>query len=192
MTYLTRDARKIELAQRFGRALLKARRKRGIGKRRISEQTGISRNSLTYYEQGKVLPRFTQAMRIAQALGDEDLAGVVRECRTLPCAGCGQPFINDGQVNTRYCKPSCQTYEQKKRSLRPTRLMADKSVREAGILRTAVAAMCISCEPAGACRTADCPLRIVSPLPLIGAEGDAPLVTAATGWHARPQLAGRR
>lgn len=167
MTYKTHDARKRELALLFGRALLSARLHKGIGKRAIAEQTGISRNSLTDYERGRILPRFTNACRIADALGAEDLVRIARELRTLPCAVCAKPFINDGQVNTRFCSPGCHNVGQKKRGNRDTRQAAVRAERHLGLHREAVTAMCAACEPSGACRTSDCPLRIVSPLPLV-------------------------
>jgi transcriptional regulator with XRE-family HTH domain len=167
MTFTTHDAQKHHLALVFGRALFAARKRKGIGKLAIARQTGISRNALTEYERGRILPRFTNACRIADAVGDEDLVRIARELRTLPCATCTKPFINDGQGNTRYCSPSCHNVKEKQRLGRPVRVLAVRMERQLDQHRVAVAAMCGECEPSGACRTPDCPLRLVSPLPLV-------------------------
>lgn len=167
MTFTTRDARKAELAHRFGAALLAARRRRKIGKRAIAIQTGISRNALTEYERGRILPQFASACRIADALGDENLVVVARECRTLPCAICAKPFLNDAAANRRYCSEACKDVDRKKRVGVVPRHSSVRLERELALYRPAVAAMCQQCEPSGACRTADCPLRIVSPFPLV-------------------------
>lgn len=42
----------------------------------------------------------------------------------------------------------------------------DKLTGQLDGIRAAVDAMCRACEPAGTCRTVECPLRLVSPLPL--------------------------
>lgn len=167
MTFTTHDARKAELARRFGTALLAARRRRKIGKRTIAVQTGISRNSLTEYERGRILPMFASACRIADALGDELLMAVARETRTMPCSICAKPILNDAAHNRRYCSEACKDVDRKKRKGVVPRHSSVRLERELAKYRPAVERMCRECEPAGACRTADCALRIVSPLPLV-------------------------
>ena len=49
--------------------------------------------------------------------------------------------------------------------------------------RLAVEAMCRSCEPEGRCRDAACPLRAVSPLPLLTVERHVEAATPAEGAH---------
>lgn len=180
MTFKTGlDTRKHELALQFGRALYAARKRKGVGKLAIAAQTGISRNSLTDYERGRILPRFSNACRIADAVGDDELIRVARECRTLPCAVCKRDFINDGQGNTRYCSPACHKVQSKMRDGKPRRTFVVGLERKLQIHRDAAAAMCAQCEPEGACRTADCPLRLISPLPLV--EDREPAAKAPPG-----------
>lgn len=65
-----------------------------------------------------------------------------------------------------------------------TLLEADKSVERIdrlGMHRDAVAAMCSTCEPLGYCRTPDCPLRSVSPLPLLVTDKEGDPVSKAPG-----------
>lgn len=65
-----------------------------------------------------------------------------------------------------------------------TLLDADKAVERIdrlGMHREAVAAMCNTCEPLGYCRTPDCPLRAVSPLPLLITDKEGDLASRAPG-----------
>lgn len=58
----------------------------------------------------------------------------------------------------------------------------DRSARQLIVAETAVAAMCRDCEPSGVCRTPECPLRPVSPLPLaLAPDKTAALVGPAEG-----------
>lgn len=65
-----------------------------------------------------------------------------------------------------------------------TLIEADRSVERVDRLamhRDAVASMCSTCEPLGYCRTADCPLRSVSPLPLLITDKEGEPVSKAPG-----------
>lgn len=65
-----------------------------------------------------------------------------------------------------------------------TLLDADRAferIDRLGMHRDAVAAMCETCEPLGYCRTADCPLRSVSPLPLLITEKEGEVAGKAPG-----------
>jgi DNA-binding XRE family transcriptional regulator len=52
----------------------------------------------------------------------------------------------------------------------------------------AIAGMCAACEPDGLCRTAECPLRGVSPLPLISNDVDVESARKPLGRWGRPEL----
>lgn len=66
--------------------------------------------------------------------------------------------------------------------LEPVRQASGLSEAYAG----AVAAMCAECEPEGLCRTIECPLRLVSPLPLAGVKVDE--AKPAVGLWATPGM----
>jgi transcriptional regulator with XRE-family HTH domain len=167
-------------ARRFGRELQKARRLAGIGVHRIEEQLGISRSTLRQYEAGYNLPSLQKGAQLADALGCERLIELLREARTELCANCGGPFVNPGTPQ-RYCSPRCFEAAQKKRVGLSTAHRADVAERSLAAaertldeFRSAVATMCLECEPEGFCRQSECPLRPVSPLPF--------------SQHLRPQL----
>jgi len=65
-------------------------------------------------------------------------------------------------------------------------LRVDKAAQRLAVVQAAVDAMCRSCEPEGLCRTTECALRSVSPLPLpLDAERVAGEVRpAGTSWDA--------
>lgn len=59
----------------------------------------------------------------------------------------------------------------------------DRSARQLAVANAAVAAFCAGCEPEGVCRTADCPLRALSPLPLAVSAKQASDARPAEGVH---------
>ena len=89
--------------------------------------------------------------------------------RTGTCEACGGPsFVTRGSVKARFCSPRCR------RRISDRRRNGRVLVQDRKVLRyrleeheDAVRAYCRSCEPEGLCRTAECPLRSVSPLPLV-------------------------
>lgn len=67
----------------------------------------------------------------------------------------------------------------------------DKLVAQLDGIRAAVDAMCRGCEPAGVCRSVECPLRPVSPLPLQTTEARGPVRPVEGPWgpsHREAQL----
>lgn len=175
-------------AAAFGRELVRACEARGIPRTEIHRATGIGRTTLDNYRTGYSLPKLEAASTLAEVLRWPRLREIVVEARTKACARCGRPFHNDGgnMGAKRYCSPECrevaasdaaatrrtrqagQTGDGRRRYQALARLRSGIRIAEAKTaeLRGAVDAMCRSCEPEGVCRTADCPLRGFSPLPL--------------------------
>jgi hypothetical protein len=121
-----------------------------------------------YWRTGRMLPRHGTAVRLAEALSWPRLRILAEEARRKTCVVDGREFIDDsGSDNRRYCSTSCHEVADKGRKGRPTREVAAGAERRAARLVAAIEAMCRSCEPEGMCRTADCPLRPVSPLPCV-------------------------
>jgi hypothetical protein len=117
-----------------------------------------------YWRTGRMLPRHETAIRLADALSWPRLRTLAEDARRKTCVVDGIAFIDDsGSDNRRYCSTSCHEVADKARSGRPTRVTAAGAERRAERLSAAVVAMCLACEPEGVCRTADCPLRAVSP-----------------------------
>lgn len=159
-------------ARRFGAELARARKARGIGTRQIQDQVGVSRSTLRQYEAGYNLPSLNVATELAEALCCPRLVELIVAARTQRCPVCGGMFVNRGTPQ-RYCSDRCHGVAQKKRvgvSTAHRADVAERNLAEAlstiGDFRTAVASMCVECEPEGFCRQPECPLRLVSPLPL--------------------------
>lgn len=173
---LAAGSERVGPARRFGRALGRSMAARGISERRLAEVTGISRSGVRQYRCGYNLPSLANGQALAAALDDDGLATLIRRCRTERCAICSSEFVNEGTPQ-RYCSDVCRGVAAKKRFGVETRVRADVAERGAAAaestlaqFREAVAAMCLACEPEGACRTADCSLRPVSPLPMSRAK----------------------
>ena len=115
----------------------------------------------------QVVPRLDTARRLADLLDWPRLTEIIVASRTYTCVVCPRTFVYDGMGPRRYCSSACQTVVDKMRLGRPVRVMAVRAERALALHATAVAAFCKTCEPDGQCKTRDCELRSVSPLPLV-------------------------
>jgi hypothetical protein len=176
-----------ESAQRFGTQLKTAMSRRRMRPFHLYKATGggYSANQFHAWLTGAALPRLDTALRLAEALVWPALAEIAREARTSACErpGCGKVFFTEGGRTRKYCSPRCRQivheyYAGRHRDRKLTVTAQEGDLRaifqevKAGLEeldehRSAVAAMCGSCEPEGYCRTPDCALRLVSPLPLL-------------------------
>lgn len=194
MTYtIPPDSPKALKARAFGRELVKACRARDVPLKGLARSIGIGHTALDHYRQGVVLPKTATAYAIAEVLDWPRLAEIVEQARTFVCGrpGCERTYRHEGGGPRRYCTPDCQriAVAQRKgsRRLHQAGQKDDGRLRAAAIaqLRSAariaderavaaeisIAAYCRGCEPEGLCRTADCPLRPFSPLPLATRDG---------------------
>lgn len=187
MSYvLAPDSPRKASAVSFGRELTKAIGVRGIPRNELWRATGIGRTALDNYRTGASLPRTETAAALAAILDWPKLREIVTAARTRPCRRCRRPFtVEVGSGAKRYCSIACrkiaaqqkgatvrarqagQTGDGKRRYQEVALLRSGIRIAEeaAAELRGAIDAMCGDCEPAGICRTADCPLRAFSPLP---------------------------
>lgn len=150
----------------FGTQLRRAMTRMKIGRRRLEKLAGVGDTSIANYRAGLSLPHLETAHRLADALQDDQLITLIVKARTFTCPIDERTFVYDGEGPRTYCSPSCQRVAEKKRAGRSTRARAYTAENRVTLLQQAVDAMCRSCEPNGLCRTADCPLRAASPLPL--------------------------
>ena len=176
-------------AAAFGRELVKAVKARGTSIKELERVTGVGHSSIDNYRRGLILPKVEVARALAATLSWPRLAEMIVSARTFVCAraGCGRTFRNDTGAPRRFCSDDCVRIKNKllstaranrqvgqSGSWSPSAAVAVRTARSglriaderAGLLSDAIAAMCAGCEPEGVCRTADCPLRSFSPLPL--------------------------
>jgi hypothetical protein len=154
-------------ARRFGLALDQAIRVSGISIRALASVSGTSRSGLYFYREGVNLPTIEVAGRLADILGWPSLVAIVGDARSGTCERCGRSFASTaGNGNRRYCSEDCRRIAYNRRVDSPARDRAVLAERTAARYVAAVDAFCRACEPDGACRTPECPLRVVSPLPL--------------------------
>lgn len=166
MKPLSPESPRRAVAREFGQQLRVAMAFRGLKRQTLARLTGVSRTSIALYLQGNNMPRLETSERLAEALDWPGLAELMARSRTYRCLVCPRVFVNDGMGPRRYCSDSCRDVAQKLRVGTPTRQRADRAERALHLHAGAVAAFCASCEPAGLCRTPECELRAVSPLPL--------------------------
>ena len=101
-----------------------------------------------------------------------DCVEVAALLRARPAAGLLADVLADeltrvhGTAQSLRRKPLTAALDQYRASDAHRQTRLDRSSRQLDSVRAAIDAMCNDCEPAGVCRTADCPLRTVSPLPL--------------------------
>jgi len=183
---------RLPAARRFADELRRSMREHQVGQRRLGELTGCASSAVAQWRMGRNLPRLDTAIRLAECLSNDLLAEIVREARTETCERCGAPFLNEGGAPKRYCGETCLRIAAKiRKALAPSTplrsqlraVKADLAATQVELvdLKASVELMCRSCEPAGYCRTTECPLRPVSPLPLAYGLKDVPLATPAGG-----------
>ena len=149
-------------AHAFGRALAASMRRRGASQGTLARAIGTSQAAVYHYLRGTHLPTLVVADRMAEALMDEGLVMLACQLRTRRCAlaSCGRAFTQSSGAPALYCGAACRNLARKGVSVQ--RPESDE--------RRAIARMCRGCEPTGVCRTAECPLRAFSPLPMVRAE----------------------
>jgi len=155
-------------ALRFGVELDKAMKARGVGRPRLAEHLGMKSHSIiAHWRSGRGLPRIDAAIQLASVLDCPKLVDIVKSVVDLKCETCGKPFTHTGNGPRRYCSDRCRDIRGKMRAGQPLRQRADIAEQRAAEYQIAVNGYCRSCEPQGQCREPECPLRPVSPLPII-------------------------
>jgi hypothetical protein len=96
------------------------------------------------------------------------------------------------RIAERRARSAGQTNSGRTRAAQVRRLRGGLTIatEQASVRQDAIAAMCQECEPEGLCRTADCPLRQFSPLPMAVRAVIAPRTLAtirATTEQRRPE-----
>lgn len=164
---------RLELAAVFGAELHAARVERQIGSRVLSEAAKVSRTQLLHYEQGRNLPSLPVAIRLAEALKLPRLVDLARQGRTSVCRRCRREMLSEGGRPRVYCSTACESAYRKAtdvaRPIEAAKRRSETLSRELRLTRACIEAMCRDCPDGehGVCRLSDCPLRPVSPLPLI-------------------------
>lgn len=156
----------------FAVALREQMKRRGVSNRTLAATIGTSSEAVNMMVRGTVLPTVTTAGKLADALLDQSLLSMVVAARTRPCAVCRKTVTDHGNRHRLYCGATC--YRLGRKGVTVTLPVIDE--RDA-----AIQAMCRSCEPAGQCRTFECALRPVSPLPYVPAT-DAPIAVQPDPW----------
>lgn len=164
---LSADSPRRAAAHTFGAALARLLVKKNVGKRTLAREAGVTRSAIANYIAGLNLPTFQTAARIADILESDELRMIIAESRTYVCPIDRRRFTFNGQSRKTYCSVECQRVAAKQRIGTTVTRRADRAERRIRTYQAAVDSMCRECEPAGACRTADCPLRGVSPLPFV-------------------------
>lgn len=190
MTFLPSGSSRLEYAKRFGAQLQRAMTARKMRPFHLLKAMGGGYSSYQFdcWLHGRALPRLDRAVKMGEVLDWPLLGKIAMEGRTGTCQrpGCGRTFVTEGGKARMYCSPRCYSlvheYDLSFAHARRKKLGSEEAVlrqeaaegraavEELVELRHSVASMCKLCEPEGICRTPDCPLRIVSPLPLARAE----------------------
>ena len=147
--------RRVEFGGVLRRALSDAR----MSQSELARQVGTTQAAVYNWVSGKHLPMIDTGARIADVLGQPKVLKVLIEMRTMKCEVCRKPLVRGSKSSRIFCGPDCARLAEKGAKRTPFR---DPEGRQSAIDR-----MCRSCEPDGACRAPDCPLRAYSPLPYI-------------------------
>lgn len=161
----------------YGRLLAQAMRRRRLLAADVAQAVGAATQSVSAWLRGTKLPQMDYSVALAEVLADERLVTHALRMRTRSCGVCGAEFVDLGkQPKKKYCKPGCAktAHARKVHGRTENRYKLDRSALT--LHRESVARYCADCEPQGICRTAECPLRAVSPLPLVDRERPATAV----------------
>ena len=214
MTFLSTESRRLEYAKRFGAELQRAMTARKLRPFHLFKRAGggFSHYSFDAWLHGRALPRLDRAIKLAEILDWPDLVTITREGRTGTCQreGCDRTFITETGKSRMYCSPRCYklvheydlsfAHARRKQiggeeaELRLQAAEGRAALDEVAELRGSVAAMCACCEPEGYCRTPNCPLRVVSPLPLLRTElksTEKRRMVARDRWAFKPEAVAR-
>lgn len=85
----------------------------GISEHRLAEVTRISRSAVRQYRSGYNLPALETGLVLAAALDSDELAALIRRCRTVSCATCQAAFVSPGLGSKRYCSARCRQVARK-------------------------------------------------------------------------------
>ena len=174
---------------KLGNLIRRAMTNRGWTVTAFSKEIGYSPGNLSMARSGLRLPAPETIARIADALDAPGIVEAYREVRETTCGECERAFIPGARWGrARFCSRRCRQkhhsriWSAKRRVKDDVRLRIvvlglrssirglDSEIAEQGdalaVYRAAVDAFCRSCEWSGVCRTPDCELRPVSPLPL--------------------------
>lgn len=174
----------------FGAALRQAMR---VRKRKVADlatEVGYSFSNLSSARNGHQLPHPETIARLAGALDAPRLVAIADAYRERVCVECERRFTQKPTSpvrESRFCSQSCRAVwhrrnerEERRDTLYSRLVSANRTATELRRRLTAdredlrrhefaVAAFCRDCEfDSGACKDASCPLRPVSPLPLVG------------------------
>lgn len=133
---------------------------------------GFGRSTLANVRRGSI-PSQDVAVRLSEVLYWPNLARLAALARTGSCALCGATFVKDAHApNKAYCKPGCAraAHARRMRDRSRTNTLTETRLTRKRLddIRAAVAAFCGTCTAGEqVCRTEDCELRAVSPLPFV-------------------------
>jgi transcriptional regulator with XRE-family HTH domain len=134
----------------------------------VARALGVSKQNAREWATGTRLPRLETAAKLADALNEPALLAAVQVARTRVCRNCKARMV----VNTSrrlFCSEECNLLYRAKTGKAVPRKPLTVIEDRLDTYKAAVEAFCQSCEPGGVCRTVECELRPVSPLPcLIG------------------------
>ena len=131
----------------------------------LHRASGIAEGTLAQWLGGKRQPTLQRADLLAELLDAPLLARVMLNVLRRRCVRCRKVFYADARNirHTRYCGRTCRTAEYRHRTNGKRSTIRPRLA----VIQRAVAEHCAWCEPQGICRTAECALRPVSPLPLV-------------------------
>lgn len=137
----------------------------------LADEVGLATSAVYHLSRGRRTPTIKSAEAIATALDAPYLATWVVEMRKKSCVVCGATFVDRGTtLNARCCGLPCS---RTLRARKDRKIRVESHAHAAIVARRrlrlysdAVIAFCRSCEPEGVCKSEDCELRSVSPLPL--------------------------
>ena len=155
-------------AQSLGRYMKRAIRRRGLLYVDVANAIGTSDVTVSHWCSGRRLPMLSMVAAVSELIGDERMLAYAKRLRTKCCVMCGRSYVDlQKQMRATTCSHHCS---KRKWARQRHQRAVDKSKLVRAALdrhRKAVAAYCAGCEPAGYCLTPECPLRDVSPLPLL-------------------------
>ena len=161
------------IAKRWAAEMKRAMAAKKMSQQDVANEMNCQQSWINRYAKGHTIPMLDRAKRLSEILDSERLLALAKEWARRDCIVCGKTFYTSNlQMKQVYCNTNCKNIAARDAKREKARSYAKLNAERLKMYRECVGQFCDDCTAGdGACHDQDCPLRPISPLPYIPAEG---------------------